>query len=246
MASFASRLDDAKIPEGTEAVLIYDQIRVGQIKFQGKGNPPIRHMGPVFAGFVPPDRETLGDLDEAEWEKGFSGKPVDPWQFQVLLPLQDTKTGELLIFGTSSITGRRACDNLIAMCGRMQVREPDDYPVVRLDVSGFQHRDERIGWVKVPAFTRVGKAPKSDVSVAVTKVADDMSGRNSLVSFPRRKCRGHCLGGLGERCRGTSTSAAWLYCQVQGFREGAPRCAALLSRHRDRAQPSRKLRPAKG
>jgi hypothetical protein len=172
---FRKQLDDAKIPEGTEAVLIYDQIRVGQIKFQGKGNPPIRHMGPVFSGFVPPDRETLGDLDEAEWEKGLSGKPVDPWQFQVLLPLQDTKTGELLIFGTSSITGRRACDNLIAMCGRMQVREPDDYPVVRLDVSGFQHRDERVGWVKTPAFTRVGKAPKSDVSMAVTKVADDMS-----------------------------------------------------------------------
>jgi len=172
---FRKQLDDAKISEGTEAVLIYDQIRVGQIKFQGKGNPPIRHMGPVFAGFVPPDRDTLGDLDEAEWEKGLSGKPVDPWQFQVLLPLQDTKNGELLIFGTSSITGRRACDNLIAMCGRMQVREPDDYPVIRLDVSGFKHRNEQIGWVKVPAFTRVGKAPKSDVSMAVTKVSDDMS-----------------------------------------------------------------------
>ena len=172
---FCKQLDDVPIPEKTEAVLIYDQIRVGWIKFKGKGNPPIRHMGPVFSGFVAPDREMLGDLDEAEWEEGLSGKPVDPWQFQVLLPLQDTKTGELLIFGTSSITGRRACDNLIAMCGRMQVREPDDYPVVRLDVSGFQHRDERVGWVKTPAFTRVGKAPKSDVSMAVTKVADDMS-----------------------------------------------------------------------
>jgi hypothetical protein len=172
---FRKQIDDSKIPEGTEAVLIYDQIRVGQIKFLGKGNPPIRHMGPVFAGFVPPDRETLGDLDEAQWEKGLSGKPVDPWQFQVLLPLQDTKTGELLIFGTSSITGRRACDNLIAMCGRMQQREPDDYPVVRLDVSGFQHRDERVGWVKVPAFIRTGKAPKSDASAVVTSVAADLS-----------------------------------------------------------------------
>ena len=172
---FRKQIDDAKIPEGTEAVLIYDQVRVGWIKFLGKGNQPIRHTGPVFAGFVPPDRETLGDLDEAQWEKALSGKPVDPWQFQVLLPLQDTKTGELLIFGTSSITGRRACDNLISMCARMQVREPGDYPVIRLEVSGFQHRDERVGWVKVPAFTRVGKAPKSDVSAAVTKVADDMS-----------------------------------------------------------------------
>jgi hypothetical protein len=172
---FRKQIDDAEIPEGTEAVLIYDQIRVGWIKFLGKGNQPIRHMGPVFTGFVAPDRETLGDLDETEWEEGLSGKPVDPWQFQILLPLQDTKGGELMIFGTSSITGRRACDNLISMCARMQAREPDDYPVVRLDVSGFEHRDERVGWVKVPAFTRVGKAPKSDVSAAVSSVADDMN-----------------------------------------------------------------------
>ena len=61
---FRKQLDDAKIPEGTEAVLIYDQIRVGQIKFQGKGNPPIRHMGPVFAGFVAPDRETPGKSEK--------------------------------------------------------------------------------------------------------------------------------------------------------------------------------------
>jgi hypothetical protein len=173
--AFCKQIDDEKIPEGTEAVLIYDQIRVGWIKFQGKGNPPIRHMGPVFAGFVAPERDTLGDLDEADWEEGLSGKPVNPWQFQILLPLQDTKTGELMIFGTTSITGRRACDNLILMCARMQQREPDDYPVVRLDVSGFEHRDERVGWVKTPAFTRVGKAPKADVSAAASSVADDMS-----------------------------------------------------------------------
>jgi hypothetical protein len=172
---FRKQMDDAEIPKGTTAVLIYDQIRVGWIKFMGKGNQPTRHMGPVFEGFVPPDRESLGDLDEAEWEEGLSGRAVDPWQFQVLLPLQDTQSGELLIFGTSSITGRRACDNLISLCGRMQRSEPDFYPVVRLDVSGFQHRDERVGWVKTPAFTRVGKAPKSDVSAAITSAADDMS-----------------------------------------------------------------------
>jgi hypothetical protein len=172
---FRKQIDDDKIPEGTEAVLIYDQIRVGWIKFLGKGNQPTRHMGPVFAGFAPPDRETLGDLDEAGWELGLSGKPVDPWQFQVLLPLQDTKTGDLLIFGTSSITGRRACDNLISMCARMLQREPDSYPVVRLDVSGFQHRDDRVGWVKTPAFAPVGKAPKSDVSAAVTSRAADLN-----------------------------------------------------------------------
>jgi hypothetical protein len=172
---YRKQIDDAEIPKGTEAVLIYDQIRVGWIRFLGKGNQPIRKMGPVFDGFVPPDRETLGDQTQAEWEIGLSGKPEDPWQFQVLLPLQDTKSGELLIFGTTSITGRRACDNLISMCGRMQRNEPEFYPVIRLDVSGFEHRDDRIGWVKTPQFTRIGKAPKSDISAVTSKLADDMS-----------------------------------------------------------------------
>ena len=132
-------------------------------------------MGPVFSGFVPPGREELGDLDEAQWEIGLSGKPTDPWQFQVLVPMHDTQNGEMYIFGTTSITGRRECDKLISACARMQKSEPDFYPVVKLDVSGFEHRDSRIGWVRTPCFTRIGKAPKSDTSAAKTSLADNMS-----------------------------------------------------------------------
>jgi hypothetical protein len=118
---------------------------------------------------------SLGDLDETQWEIGLSGKPTDPWQFQVLVPMYDIKTGEMYIFGTTSITGRRECDKLISACARMQKSEPDFYPVVKLDVSGFQHRDSRIGWVRTPCFTRIGKAPKSDTSAAQTSLADSMS-----------------------------------------------------------------------
>jgi len=124
---------------------------------------------------VPPDRETLGDTNESEWEVGLSGKPADPWQFQLLLPLQSAETSELFVFNTSSITGRRAVDKLLQACGRMQRTEPDAYPVIKLRISGFEHRDERIGWIKTPAFERVGKAPKADLTVVTTSVAADMS-----------------------------------------------------------------------
>jgi len=115
---FRKTSDDEEIPEGTRFVVIYDQIQGGWIKFMGKGNPPERKQGNLFDGFVPPDRETLGDTDESEWEVGLSGKPADPWQFQLLLPLQHVETGELYVFNTSSITGRRAVDNLIQACSR--------------------------------------------------------------------------------------------------------------------------------
>jgi len=120
---FRKTSDDEEIPEGTEFVVIYDQIQGGWIKFMGKGNPPERRMGNLFDGFVPPNRESLGDTDENEWEMGVSGKRADPWQFQLLLPLQSVEGGELFVFNTSSITGRRAVDNLIAACGRMQKTE---------------------------------------------------------------------------------------------------------------------------
>jgi hypothetical protein len=167
--------DGSLVDEDTQVVVVYPQIQAGYIKFNGKGNPPDRKMGPVFSGFTPPDRESLGDTDQELWEKSLEGKPQDPWQFQLMVPMQVVETGELLIFSTSSITGKRAVDNLIEQCERMQRLEPDFYPVIKLSIGGFQHRDSRVGWVKTPALPRVGKAPKSDVSAALTTASDDLS-----------------------------------------------------------------------
>lgn len=172
---FVKALDDnEEIPEGTTFIVIYDQTQGGWLKFTGKGNPPIRKQGPLFGGFNPPKREELGDLDQTTWELGLSGKPTDPWQLQLLLPLQHVETNELFVFQTTSATGRRAVDRVIQTCERMSRLEPNDYPVIKLRVSGFQHRDDRVGWVKTPAFERVGKAPKADATMAVTSLAKDM------------------------------------------------------------------------
>src|SRR6516162_5045754 len=67
---FRKTSDDEEIPEGTQFVVIYDQIQGGWIKFMGKGNQPERRQGNLFEGFVPPDRESLGDNDQSQWEEG--------------------------------------------------------------------------------------------------------------------------------------------------------------------------------
>jgi hypothetical protein len=172
---FVKSLDDAEIPEGSEYVVVYDQIQVGWVKFNGKGAQPERKQGPVFEGFNPPKRDTLGDDDKSAWEIGLNGKPQDPWQFQILLPLLSTADDELFVFQTSSITGRRACDAVIRMCGRMQVKEPDEYPVIKLRISGFEHKDELVGWIKTPAFDRIGKAPKANATLADTSREKDLN-----------------------------------------------------------------------
>jgi hypothetical protein len=168
------RVDDGEeIPLGREFTVVYDQIQVGWIKFNGKGELPERKMGALFQGFVPCPRDELGDDDQSLWEVGLSGKPADPWQQQILLPLQ-AEDGELFIFGTTSITGRRAVGRVIDECRKMLRREPNDYPVVKLALSSFQHREERIGRVTVPAFVRVGKTPKTGVAAIDTSIAADM------------------------------------------------------------------------
>jgi hypothetical protein len=167
--------DGSLLKEDTQCIVVYPQIWAGRIKFNGPGNPPERKMGPIFSGFTPPDREGLGDLDQALWEKSLEGKPQDPWQFQLVVPMQVVETGELVIFSTTSDTGKRTVDNLIEQCQRMQRLEPDFYPVVKLSIGGFKHRDPRVGWVKTPKLPRVGKAPMSDVAAATTSVADDMN-----------------------------------------------------------------------
>jgi hypothetical protein len=75
---------------------------------------------------------------------------------------------------TSSITGRRAIGNLLRHYNRMQTTNPDMYPVAKLKVGGFQHRDDRVGWVKTPAFAVVGRAPKDSAAKPDTSVAADM------------------------------------------------------------------------
>jgi hypothetical protein len=172
---FVKTSNDEEVPVGTELICVYDQTQAGWIKFNGKGNPPDRQMGAIFDGFVPPTREELGNTDESLWERDLSGRPADPWQHQMLLPLQDVETGELLIFATGSITGRRAVDNLLRHCERMRVRDPDHYPVIKLQTSGFQHRDERVGFVRTPAFPVVGKTPKSGAAKIDTSASADLN-----------------------------------------------------------------------
>jgi hypothetical protein len=170
---FVRTQDGTPLPENLELVCLFTHAEGGWIRFNGKGNPPDTRMGPIFNGFMPPRREELGDLDESQWPTGLSGRAEDPWQHQIRLPFAD-KDGEAFVFQTTSVTGRRAVGNLLSHCNRMAKKEPDLWPVVQLRVGGFNHRDDRIGWVPVPTFAIVGKAPRDDIEAGKLSVADDL------------------------------------------------------------------------
>src|SRR5262249_38943360 len=94
---------DDEVAIGREFIAHANQLTTGWIKFQGNAVVE-RKMGRAADGFVPPERNELGDTDQTQWEPR-DGELKDPWTFQHLMPFEDPETGEVLIFTTSSIGG---------------------------------------------------------------------------------------------------------------------------------------------
>jgi hypothetical protein len=169
--------DETEISESAEFIALCDETLVGWIRFHRdeEGWPPDCVMGLLYDGFVMPPRASLGDDDQTQWPIGLSGKPEDPWQHQICLVVQNTQTRELATFATTSQTGRRAVGNLLRHYDRMRKTHADELPVVRPRAGGFNHRDDRIGWVPVPVFAIVGRAPRDSAVKPDTSPAADLN-----------------------------------------------------------------------
>jgi hypothetical protein len=164
---------DEEVPEGTELVCHFDLSRKGFQKFMGPGERPDVRIALVFGG-TPPKRGELDDTDPELWPKSkLTGRPEDPWRQVLMVPLENPNTGELLVFSTMSRTGLRAVANLLSQSARAMTKEPDQLPVIKLRCGGYT--DKRYGWIKVPAFEFVGKAPRTNIAVADTSVSTDLN-----------------------------------------------------------------------
>jgi hypothetical protein len=173
--AFATRDDGEPISPDIDFIALCDETLIGWIKFNDDDTPPERVQGLLYEGFVMPPREELGDMDVGQWPAGLSGEPVDPWQHQINLVLQHADTKEMFTFSTSSMTGRRAVGNLLHHYDRMRRLHPDELPVVRLRAGGFQHKDERIGFVPTPVFCVVGRAPRDSAAKPDTSLKADLN-----------------------------------------------------------------------
>ncbi len=136
-----------------------------------------RHVYSVARNEKPAERKSLGDLDETKWPIGLDGKPSDPWSLQYLLPLEDTDSGDICVFTTSSVGGKRAVGDVCkawAQHGRKDRSLP--LPIVKLGVGEMM--SAKFGRIVTPKFEIVGWDEHGNGDVVAT--ANTTSAADSI------------------------------------------------------------------
>jgi hypothetical protein len=143
-------IGDDEVPVGTEVIAHIVQLASGWTKF--KNNEVVdQHIGKPADGFRMLERDELGDLDEAGWERDSNGNARDPWVKQYYLPMEDAETGDISVFVTSSHGGRGAIGKLLNIFSR---KTRNGLPIVKLNVASYKHRT--FGRIETPDFPIVG------------------------------------------------------------------------------------------
>jgi hypothetical protein len=115
---------------------------------------PDQHVFRNERGFLPA-RESLGDLDEGEWEVGPGGDVQDSWRNTRYVHLVQIKppTAETYTFVTSTWGGRAAIEDLAGQIAIMRESHPFAVPIIELDSTTMK---TQFGRKMRPAFKVVG------------------------------------------------------------------------------------------
>ena len=143
------------------------------VKFEA-GQRPDKKVYSVARKEKPLARKDLDELDQTAWPKDRNGRPLDPWVFQNLLPMEDLETGEVVVFTSQSVGGRIAIAELAKRYGTHVKNGHTGQPIIQLQTVDMPTRD--YGDVPRPAF-RIDRwddaspdTPVAETSVAPKKV----------------------------------------------------------------------------
>lgn len=124
---------NAKTHGDMEWVVNVPHMMTGYVKFaendEGKTIPNYTPPCLPMAGMDMPDRESLGDLDEDEWDE-YQGKQVDPWKVYVVLPIREKDESEVHHFMATSPSHNRVLYNFFKECLETMKLKPGMLPVV--------------------------------------------------------------------------------------------------------------------
>jgi hypothetical protein len=171
-------IGEEEIPLGTEYLAHAAAWVKCWIKFID-GEPVDRKPYRVALGEKPPLREDLGCRDENEWPEDEDGHPTDPWVLQYLLPLENLKNGEVVIFVTSSHGGKQAVADLCNTFAKRTKKTGCGQPIIKLAKTTFPSNKygpvlrplfEVDGWDRdEPSNSVVGLTPNDTIPPATSE-----------------------------------------------------------------------------
>jgi hypothetical protein len=154
------------VPESTEFTALMDEALAGWVRWEDA--KPVEHrMGRIADSYVPPPRNTLGDVDAAAWETDGDGKARDPWQFTNYVPLRHEDSDEMYTFVAASRGSLNAVGDLCRQYARHAKKHPGQDPVVKLMSGTYDHKIKAYGKIAFPIFCVVGWTTKSDLAPGV-------------------------------------------------------------------------------
>lgn len=165
-------LDGNAIPTGAEYTAHCNEWVKQWIKF-GVGSVLDRKIYHVSRGEAAVPRDQLDARDESQWGPGLDGKPKDPWVMQYLVPFED-KSGEIIVFRTSSWGGRQAVGDLMMAYGHKLKRTGPCAAKIKLGVDTIQSK--KYGPLQRPAFQVLGwdTSEHKDAQIPEPTLAQEM------------------------------------------------------------------------
>jgi hypothetical protein len=141
--------DNLKLPHGTKLVAHMASCVIGWQRWED--NKPVEQiMGLVGDNFEPPQRDQLSHTDESRWEVNDDGKSRDPWQKTSMLIFKGFDDDEIYTYSTASQGGLQALDKLSKQYGRAMRMRPNQFPVVEIGFSTYDHPE--YGEMRKPVF----------------------------------------------------------------------------------------------
>jgi hypothetical protein len=160
------------LPLGTRLIAIMPSLAVGHVCWREQ-RPVDTKMGLLVEGFKPQARDELGDTDPGMWELDDAGRPRDPWAATNHLQLVDPKDPErIFTYVTSSKGGLAAIASLASTYGREIPRgsREDQFPLVELGCSSYQHSNRAYGRIKTPVLNLIGWVFKDGSPVPIDEI----------------------------------------------------------------------------
>jgi hypothetical protein len=180
--------NNAEMKIGTELVANMDELMVGWIRWEDN-KPAEQIMGRLVEGYQPLKREELGHEDKSLWEVDeVSNEPRDPWQFSNYMimktPGEDDPDDALFTFATSSRGGLGGIGELCKSYGKVMRQRPDEFPIVKLGVGSYPHKNKAFGRIKYPIFDIVGWTAKSEFNEILGQAAANAEGKKADDDLP--------------------------------------------------------------